>query len=518
MIHTMKTIKLLILLLSFAAGLASLTSCSDDGPEPTPIAEAPVFAMNENFEITAKCANAYKAYVNGIETILPYTITQTYKQQTIVVSGYGYGVNLQNSDTVEQTFVVPALEDNHEYVDLGLPSGTLWATCNIGASAPEEYGDYFAWGETEPKDNYDWNTYKWYNHDIRDYTKYHKDYAYYDESGNYHSVPADGNTVLDPEDDAAYVNWSPLWRMPTGEQQRELVEKCTWTWTTSNGVIGQLVTGPNGNAIFLPAAGRRMADALDNEGTSGFYWSRTIVEDWYHRAYTLYLNSGGVSCSSGILRYDGGSVRAVRMPEENHEYVDLGLPSGTLWATCNIGASAPEEYGDYFAWGETEPKETYTWENYKWCQGSFDTMTKYCTDSGYGSNGFTDGKTELDPEDDAAYVNWGPSWRMPTHEQQRELVEQCTWIGHTLVGVKGQLVTGPNGNTIFLPASRSSVQESPYNTGTWGSWAFYWSRTLSTNRSDNASDLLYPAYPANATWDHYNDRYIGEAVRPVCLP
>ena len=313
MIHTMKTIKLLILLLSFAVGLSSLTSCSDDGPEPTPIAEAPVFAMDENFEITARCANPYKAYVNGIETILPYTITQTYKQQTIVVSGYGYGVNLQNSDTVEQTFVVPALEDTHEYVD-------------------------------------------------------------------------------------------------------------------------------------------------------------------------------------------------------------LGLPSGTLWATCNIGASAPEEYGDYFAWGETEPKETYTRENYKWCQGSFDTMTKYCTDSGYGSNGFTDGKTELDPEDDAAYVNWGPSWRMPTHEQQRELVEQCTWIGHTLVGVKGQLVTGPNGNTIFLPASRSSVQESPWDTGTWGTWAFYWSRTLRTNQSDNASDLLYPAYPANATWDHYNDRYIGEAVRPVRLP
>jgi hypothetical protein len=206
------------------------------------------------------------------------------------------------------------------------------------------------------------------------------------------------------------------------------------------------------------------------------------------------------------------------MPEENHEYVDLGLPSGTLWATCNIGASAPEEYGNYFAWGETESKETFAWENYKWCEGRFDSMTKYCTDGGYGSNGFTDGKTELDPEDDAAYVNWGPSWRMPTHEQQRELVEQCTWIGHTLVGVKGQLVTGPNGNTIFLPASRSSVQESPWGTGTWGTWAFYWSRTLRTNQSDNASDLLYPAYPANATWDHYNDRYIGEAVRPVRLP
>jgi hypothetical protein len=184
------------------------------------------------------------------------------------------------------------------------------------------------------------------------------------------------------------------------------------------------------------------------------------------------------------------------------------LPSGTLWATCNIGASAPEEYGDYFAWGETLPKETFTWENYKWCQGSFDTMTKYCTDSGYGSNGFTDGKTELDPEDDAAYVNWGPSWRMPTHEQQRELVEQCTWTWKTRVGINGMLVTGPNGNTIFLPASRNRGYESIYSSN----WAYYWSRTLRTNHSDYAFNLLYPS---NVYWDQYCDRYNGEAVRPV---
>ena len=513
MIHNMKTIKLFIILLSFVAGLASLTSCSDDEPKPTPIAEAPTFAMNENFEITARCANAYKAYVNGIETILPYTITQTYKQQTIVVSGYGYGINLQNSDTVEQTFVVPALVDNHEYVDLGLPSGTLWATCNIGANAPEDYGDYFAWGETEPKDNYGSDNYKWYDYRYRIYTKYHRDEAYYDESGNYFSLPADGNTVLDPEDDAAYVNWSPFWRMPTLEQQRELVEHCTWTWTTRNDVFGQLVTGPNGNTIFLPASGRRLADALDNEGTGGFYLSRT-KDDSNFSVFCLYLNRGGGRWSTWD-RYNGASVRAVRMPEENHEYVDLGLPSGTLWATCNIGASAPEEYGYYFAWGETETKDVYDWRTYKWCNGYDNSFTKYCTDSGYGYNGFTDGKTELDPEDDAAYVNWGPSWRMPTHEQQRELVEQCTWTPETRVGLKGQLVTGPNGNTIFLPASRSSVKESPYNTGTWGSWAFYWSRTLSANHSDNACDLLYPG---NVYWDHYSNRYNGEAVRPVHLP
>ena len=93
------------------------------------------------------------------------------------------------------------------------------------------------------------------------------------------------------------------------------------------------------------------------------------------------------------------------VPSQEHEWVDLGLPSGTLWATCNVGANAPEEYGDYFAWGETAPKDYYDWSTYKWCKGSYNTMTKYCTNSSYGYNGFTDGKTELDPEDDAAWFN-----------------------------------------------------------------------------------------------------------------
>ena len=135
---------------------------------------------------------------------------------------------------------------------------------------------------------------------------------------------------------------------------------------------------------------------------------------------------------------------------DGHEYVDLGLPSGTLWATCNVGADTPEGYGDYFAWGETAPKESYTWQTYRWCNGYFNTMTKYCTSSDYGS---IDDKTELDPEDDAAYVNWGSSWRIPTTEQQQELRNECTWTWTERNGVSGKLVTGPNGNTIFLPAA-----------------------------------------------------------------
>ena len=136
--------------------------------------------------------------------------------------------------------------------------------------------------------------------------------------------------------------------------------------------------------------------------------------------------------------------------QQEHEYVDLGLPSGTLWATCNVGANAPEEYGDYFAWGETEPKEVYTWENYKWCNGTFDTMMKYCIFSKFGT---VDNKTVLDLEDDAAYVNWGASWRMPSWDQMEELRAKCAWTWTTLKGINGRLVTGPNGNTLFFPAA-----------------------------------------------------------------
>lgn len=158
-----------------------------------------------------------------------------------------------------------------------------------------------------------------------------------------------------------------------------------------------------------------------------------------------------------------------------NDYVDLGLHSGTLWATMNIGANAPEEYGDYFAWGETAPKDNYNWSTYKWCNGSEYTMTKYCLDWYYGYNSFTDGKTELESEDDAAYVNWGQVWRMPTYDQQIELRSECTWTETTLNGVNGQLVTGPNGKSIFLPAAGYRWNKSLHDAGSKG---LYWSRTL----------------------------------------
>ena len=196
------------------------------------------------------------------------------------------------------------------------------------------------------------------------------------------------------------------------------------------------------------------------------------------------------------------------VPHEN-DWVDLGLPSGTLWATMNVGANSPEEYGDFFAWGETTPKDVYSWSNYMWCKGSDHTLTKYCTSSSYGYNGFVDNKTELDLEDDAAYVNWGPSWCMPTLDQMYELKNECTWAKKTQNGIYGCLVTGPNGNTLFLPAAGSQKDDVLENVNSWG---YYWSSTLRTTASNNANILyFYSNTPLRA--DVY--RQSGYSVRAV---
>ena len=186
--------------------------------------------------------------------------------------------------------------------------------------------------------------------------------------------------------------------------------------------------------------------------------------------------------------------------------VDLGLPSGTLWADRNIGASSPEGYGDYFAWGETRPKSVYDWSTYKYCKGSGTTLTKYCTDS---SNGKVDNKTVLEAVDDAATANWGKSWRMPTHTEQKELIEKCKWSWTTRNGIKGYKVTGPNGNSIFLPAAGYRYDGSVSNVGSFG---YYWSASL--NESD-PSGAWYMYFDSGYHGSYGSYRYYGRAVRAV---
>ena len=194
-------------------------------------------------------------------------------------------------------------------------------------------------------------------------------------------------------------------------------------------------------------------------------------------------------------------------PSPDHEYVDLGLPSGTLWATCNIGASSPEQYGSYFAWGETKPKETYTWENYKWCKGTWDSLMKYNFQNYYGT---VDNKNELEPADDAAQANWGLSWQMPTKAQQDELHEHCSWQWTTMNGVNGYLGTGPSGKTLFLPAAG-------YKDGTRivseGKFGYYWSHSLYYGMSLYAYNQLFFS-GSNPGWDK-QDRSFGLSIRPV---
>ncbi|MBQ7819254.1 MAG: hypothetical protein IJ341_06105, partial [Bacteroidales bacterium] len=191
-----------------------------------------------------------------------------------------------------------------------------------------------------------------------------------------------------------------------------------------------------------------------------------------------------------------------------HEYVDLGL--SVKWATCNVGATTPEGYGYYFAWGETRTKTTYNWSTYKYCNGTSTTMTKYCTSSSYGT---VDNKTTLELTDDAARVNWGGSWRMPTKAEQDELrdTNNCTWTWTTQNGVNGYKVTSKkNGNSIFLPAAGYCSYSDLLSAGSVGN---YWSSSLSTGLSFNASDVYFVS--DNVNWLG-NYRYYGRCVRAVC--
>ena len=709
-----------------------------------------------------------------------------------------------DSDTINISnyafFTCP--DDHHPHmIDLGLPSGVLWSCCNVGASTPEGFGGYFAWGETEEKDVYDLNTYEYYN----------------SETGKFIYI---GDDIAGTVYDVAQVKWSGSWRMPSFDQIMELLNNCARMWTQQNGVDGTLVTGPNGNTIFLPAAGSRWNDYQYYEGSDGYYWSSSLLSEYYaydfhfihdqwiwsrmgrirglsvrpvcpskpsdyitfadaavkaicvanwdtnedgelsneeaaavknlgmvfyekqgissfnelqyftgltiiegeafrecslktiaipagvmtigKKAFMQCLNLSEVTLPQGLtwideeafsecaltsitlpeslirigeqafeenplisitlprnVAYLGNSdeddlyggvfdycysmkevnvdelnetyasidgvlttkdrtillfypyaygekyavpegieqihnnafneckITSVSLPsslksfitvdksnvafgscydlktvrakkkvpfecdyysfsnetyssgtlyvpigtktlyetttgwsrfeivEEGNDYpvaeaIDLGLPSGTKWASWNVGASKPEEYGSYYAWGETEEKDYYDLSTYKYCNGSLDAMTKYCTTSRYGNDGFTDGLTELLPEDDAATANWGAPWHMPTVDQINELLANCTrtWTQHN--GVNGTLVTGPNGNTIFLPAAGYRWDDVLSNGGWLGR---YWSSLLEPYVSYRASSLDFES----SYWYWGGDfRYDGSSVRAVC--
>ena len=217
-------------------------------------------------------------------TELSSNTTYYYRAYVIVQNEYLYG-DVCSFMTKEDE------KDSHKAVDLGL--SVKWATCNVGASSPEEYGGYYAWGETEEKEDY------WYD-----------TYLYYD---NYGSKYIDiGKNISGSQYDVAHVKLGGSWRMPTQAEVEELCKKCTWEWTSVNGVAGQRITGPNGNSVFLPAAGCRGAYGKNiGQGSLGLYWSGTLYPYWDYNAYCIHFTDAEKDCGDPYWRYMGYTIRPV---------------------------------------------------------------------------------------------------------------------------------------------------------------------------------------------------------------
>lgn len=338
--------------------------------------------------------------------------------------------------------------DNVEYVDLGLPSGNLWAKCNLGASAPEAYGDYYAWGETKPKQMYTFPNHKWYKEGAPSlgFTKYNNE---------------DGKLTLEDEDDAVIQKLGNGWRTPTLADFRELTNQkyTTIEKTTLNGVAGyQITSKKNKKSIFIPFAGFKN----DKPQTREISADQTVavcmtnqrrIGDQVFNCWTFAFEQDRIR-RYGKRRPDGISIRPVKGPgvPVPNNCVDLGLASGLLWAKCNIGTTEPTQLGNYYAWGELSPnKKEYYSTNYK-----------YFDKHGVIKYNEKDGKTVLELGDDAARDNLGVGYRIPTKADWEELLEDCKWEAVTSTlpvtldpsqrkGIARWKVTGPNGNSIVLP-------------------------------------------------------------------
>ena len=345
--------------------------------------------------------------------------------------------------------------DKVEYVDLGLPSGNLWAKCNLGASAPEAYGDYYAWGEVEPKQEYTKSNHKWYKEGAPSlgFTKYNNE---------------DGKLSLEDEDDAVIQKLGNGWRTPTLADFRELTNQkyTTIEKTTLNGVAGYQITSKrNKKSIFIPFAGFRNDKPQTREISSDqtvavCMTNQRRIDDQVFNCWSFAFEQDRIR-RYGKRRYDGISIRPVKGPgvPVPNDCVDLGLASGLLWAKYNMGATEPTDRGNYYAWGETSTKKKYNGSSYKHFKtDDYDRVKKiYKYNEG-------DGKEVLDLEDDAARANLGVGYRIPTKADWEELLDDCKWEAVTVTlpieldpaqkkSVARWKVTGPNGNYIILPAT-----------------------------------------------------------------
>lgn len=403
--------------------------------------------------------------------------------------------------------------DNVGYVDLGLPSGNLWAECNLGASTPEQYGDYYAWGEVEPKQEYTYPNHKWYKEGApsQGFTKYNNE---------------DGKLTLEDEDDAVIQKLGNGWRTPTLADFRELTNQklTTIKKTTLNGVAGyQITSKKNKKSIFIPCAGFKRdkpqtREISADEEVAICMTNLRRIDYQVFNAWTFAFQNDRIG-RYGKNRPNGISIRPVKGPgvPVPNNCVDLGLDSGLLWAKCNMGTTDPTQPGDYYAWGETSTKKEYYADNYKHYkigEYTIKRITKYNAE---------DGKTVIDPDDDAARVNLGVGYRIPTQEDWKELLEDCKWEAVTTTlpeivdpsqkkVIARWKVTGPNGNSIVLPMN------SGFKADGWGvqpDYDIYYTTANLYPPADELSDEYKYRKAVALTWPMFAKETLSECIEEL---
>ena len=419
------------------------------------------------------------------------------------------GMTFENGIAYDQT--VEMTED--EGVQLW-EGGPKFASVNVGAASPADYGLFFAWGSTEDNTSLG-KTYSWTNT------------PFYTGDGTTHSWSkyTTGGETLDAADDAASANWGGEWRTPTVEEYQALTDgkNVIATWTEDydgTGVSGLVFTGARegytDKGIFLVAGGVNMNNEVKGDRQGGGYWSATLAAADTVRSMNFRPQGASVYHH---LRYFGCSVRPVKgkaapvvVPEDLSDVrlIDLGLPSGTKWASRDIGAEGEGKPGLFFAYGEVEgydyvtfTQRNFFWDTYKWNDGG---QTRAGINKYYAG----DGKTELDPEDDAAVMLWGGNWRMPTAVEVQELVDGCTSEVTTIEGQAGRLFTSKtNGETIFFPLSGDLAKDEVKARDERG---YYWTTTL-TDTDTSKAMVLYMGPSAVKCFPAI--RFGGRPIRPV---
>lgn len=241
--------------------------------------------------------------------------------------------------------------------------------------------------------------------------------------------------------------------------------------------------------------------------------TQVLTSNTFSYEYHTFASWNTMQDGSGTSYSDGQAINVTSditlYAQWNHIWVDLGLPSGTKWANCNVGANSPDDYGNYYAWGETTFKAAYNWDNYTYCLGNMNSLIKYYNESSFPYGGGSgDHLITLEAGDDVAVANWGPDWRMPTETELRELKDYCVATWTTLNGVTGIIFTGQNGNSIFLPTAGI---RSGGGLGSNGD-GIYWSNSLKTDDTKHAWCLDFNCQETNITCTY---RCNGCTVRPV---